>query len=418
MPPHPWPRASPIGNPRRPTRVRNGKGGSSTADLRPHDWGSTLLTHCAEMPSFKPTQLWPAKPHTLAKIEIVRRYLYLWFVIFGANPKHKRLVYIDGFAGPGKYTNSDQSSPTAALIAARAAVQRQPGLASKECSFFFVEKIPEFANGLRAILSETTWPPQLNWSVEEGTFEEKMTQILDDLRRDTQYLPPTFAFIDPFGATGLPFKIVADILGNRSCEVLLNLDSDGIGRLVAAQGFQKNQTNLDSIFGDCSWRTELDPTLPMARLSADVLRLYKRRLRTIPKVDYVFPFAMNSKEGQLNYHLVFASQVPLGLEKMKETMKAVDQSGSYSFSDDSVGQERFRFDVPGPFALKMQAALGGAWRPCARFRDYALNETPFVNPKSMLAHLKKLGKVRVNWVGSASARGFPEAKIRSIWVEP
>jgi hypothetical protein len=136
----------------------------------------------------------------------------------------------------------------------------------------------------------------------------------------------------------------------------------------------------------------------MARLSAAVLALYKRRLRTLPNVKYVFAFAMNSSEGQLNYHLVFASQHPLGLEKMKEAMKAVDQTGSYSFSDDSVGQELlpFEFDSPAVFAKKMQDALGEAWRPYAEYREYALNETPFANPKSMLEHLRALGKVHVN----------------------
>jgi three-Cys-motif partner protein len=59
------------------------------------------------MPSFKPTDLWDAEPHTLAKIEIVRRYLFLWFSIL--SKKSNRLVYIDGFAGPGGYKNSNES---------------------------------------------------------------------------------------------------------------------------------------------------------------------------------------------------------------------------------------------------------------------------------------------------------------------
>src|SRR5207253_10041689 len=58
------------------------------------------------MPSFKPTDLWNAEPHTLAKIEIVRRYLYLWFRILGT--RSNRLTYIDGFSGPGRYLNSEQ----------------------------------------------------------------------------------------------------------------------------------------------------------------------------------------------------------------------------------------------------------------------------------------------------------------------
>jgi three-Cys-motif partner protein len=89
-----------------------------------------------------------------------------------------------------------------------------------------------------------------NGQIEEGDFEEKVGGVLDDLRKQGQRLAPTFAFIDPFGATGLPFRVIADILSYRSCEVLLNLDSDGISRLISAQEFEKNQKNLDALFGD------------------------------------------------------------------------------------------------------------------------------------------------------------------------
>jgi three-Cys-motif partner protein len=371
------------------------------------------------MPSFKPTDLWPAEPHTLAKIEIVRRYLYLWFSILGNHPG-RRLVYIDGFAGPGEYTNSDQSSPIAALAAAKSALERSgSGLASKECCFLFVEKRREFASHLRSVISKTKWPEQFKWEVEEGTFQERVGDILDHIGSAGQQLAPSFAFIDPFGATGLPFTIVANILSYRSCEVLINLDSDGIGRLAAAQDLEKNRAHLDVIFGDSSWRSEINPKLPMRQLTPQILALYKQRLRSLPKVRYIFAFAMNTREGQLNYHLVFASQHPLGLEKMKEAMKAVDRSGTYSFSDDRVGQGLlpFDFDAPAVWAERMEKALSGVWRSYDELRDYALNETPFVNPKSMLRHLLDQEKIQLQWVGMPARRGsFPEDKIRAIRI--
>lgn len=370
------------------------------------------------MPSFKPQTFWEAKPHTLAKIEIMRRYLFLWFSILGANPRNKRLVYIDGFAGPGKYLNSDQSSPVAALQAAKAAIER-PGakLNDVEFSFLFVEKRSDFVENLRAVVSAGSWPANIKWGTEVGSFEDKVGGILEELKRQGQRLAPTFAFIDPFGATGLPFRVVAEILSYPSCEVLLNLDSDGIGRLITAQEFEKNQENLNALFGDESWR-QLNPALPMAKLSAGVLSLYKQRLRSLRDIRYVFPFAMNTRKGQINYHLVFASQHPLGLEKMKEAMKAVDKTGTYSFSDDTVDQRllNFDFDAPAEWAVKMQAALGGAWHPYAVYHDYALNETPFINPKAMLEHLKQAGKLQVSWRGEPAKRGFPEEKISSILI--
>ena len=47
---------------------------------------------------------------------------------------------------------------------------------------------------------------------------------------------------------------------------------------------------------------------------------------------------MRGKKDSLNYHLVFATKHALGMEKMKEAMRAIDRTGSYSFSDAHVGQ--------------------------------------------------------------------------------
>ena len=102
-------------------------------------------------------------------------------------------------------------------------------------------------------------------------------------------------------------------------------------------------------------------------------------------------------------------------------MKAVDKSGTYSFSDDSVGQELlpFDFDAAGVWAGRMQKALSCAWRGYDEFRDYALNETPFINPKAMLRHLSEQNKIQVQWIGPPPRRGsFPEERIKEIRIEP
>jgi three-Cys-motif partner protein len=369
------------------------------------------------VPSFKPKAIWAAAPHTLAKIEIVQRYLYLWFSIMGRS--NATLVYIDGFAGPGRYTNSEQSSPMAALKAALAALDDSgSALRTKHFAFRFIEK--DLPNELREVVFGTSWPAAFDIKVEGQAFEKYMTLALQKVRDSGKPPPPTFAFIDPFGATGVPFGVISELLSYPRCEVLINLDSDGIGRLVTAQQFQKNQQHLNSIFGNDTWKTALDPSLPMPRLSAQVLAFYKERLLSLPKTRYVFPFAMNTKQGQLNYHLVFASQHPLGLRKMKDAMRAVDQTGTYTFSDDTVGQSLFTFDseAPAVFALQMQRKLGGKWRPYSEFDDFALNETPFTDPKGMLRVLDSREKVHLKCIGSPPRKGtFPELRIQSILVE-
>ena len=68
----------------------------------------------------------------------------------------------------------------------------------------------------------------------------------------------------------------------ETCEVLLNLDSDGIARLMAADKFEKNLKHLNQIFGDTEWPSEIaGQRSSMQQLCAAVLMAYKRSLRAL-----------------------------------------------------------------------------------------------------------------------------------------
>ena len=60
--------------------------------------------------------IWPIEPHTAAKHQILRKYLDAWLPILGTY--NNRMLYIDGFAGPGEYTGGEPGSPIIALEAA------------------------------------------------------------------------------------------------------------------------------------------------------------------------------------------------------------------------------------------------------------------------------------------------------------
>jgi len=66
------------------------------------------------------TTVWDLEPHTEAKHEILKRYLQAWFPIM--SKWNGRILYIDGFAGPGEYSNGDPGSP---LIAINTAIEHE-----------------------------------------------------------------------------------------------------------------------------------------------------------------------------------------------------------------------------------------------------------------------------------------------------
>jgi three-Cys-motif partner protein len=193
------------------------------------------------------TTTWSLDPHTRAKHEILQRYLEAWTAILslGGFPT---IAYVDGFAGPGVYGGGEDGSP---IIALKAALQHQAKLKSKVL-FLFIERAKDRAEKLEQLVSAMDLPGNFHTRVVGGkTFEDGFREnLLDFYKRKNQQLPPTFAFIDPFGWTGVPFALVKEILANRSCEVLINFMFEEINRFLE---HPDQPENFDTLFGTDEW---------------------------------------------------------------------------------------------------------------------------------------------------------------------
>ena len=53
--------------------------------------------------------VWPIEPHTKAKHQILEEYLKAWYPILSS--WQGRVLYLDGFAGPGTYSGGEDGSP-------------------------------------------------------------------------------------------------------------------------------------------------------------------------------------------------------------------------------------------------------------------------------------------------------------------
>ena len=74
---------------------------------------------------------------------------------------------------------------------------------------------------------------------------------------------------------------------------------------------------------------------------------------------------------------------------MKEAMRRIDQTGEYCFSDARVIQSSlFRFDEPHQYSLDLYNHFRGKKATYEELRDFALNESPFPNPKRLLRDLE------------------------------
>lgn len=364
--------------------------------------------------------IWPAEPHTLAKIKILKGYLDAWVPILGRKFRQP-LIYIDGFAGPGCYAGGEDGSPIAAIRAASWGIKRieQSGdeFASKKMHLFFVEKDRRRHEHLRrSLLERNGYHRSLRiHSPILSTFAEALPRIAKQIPEAFEAKAPVLLFADPFGATGMPFNILKDAVSGSSSELLINLDADGVGRIYQASNNLREE-QLCALFGCDHWQDFEACGNDSQKLHREILALYKRQIRTIPGMKYIWQFGMRGKNNTLNYYLVFASKNPLGLEKMKEAMKRISQDGSYTFSDASVGQEHMMFnEADDPyFADGLWNKFSGRTVKYGETVDYALNETPFLNPKSMLSVLEKQGRLRVKGKPNRRPGTFPDGTIKSL----
>jgi len=365
--------------------------------------------------------IWEAEPHTIAKVEVLRAYLVAYFQILGTSKPGQTLLYIDGFAGPDEYRNFPRGSPSAALLAAEEAMRNSQDRwkAGKLHCAFIESDDKRFENMVRKIE-----PFRSVVGVEVHTYNTDFVTGLAKLRNDVPSpffkAHPLFVFIDPFGATGAPFDTIKNILTSDCSEILINLDADGIGRIFRAKGNANYDALLTTIYGDQSWASELDDSQAFPQLCRKALHLYTEKLKAITGVRYVFAFEMQSSTGTLNYFLVLASKHPLGLVKMKEAMMRIDQDGSYRFADAEVFQPSLlRFDNPEQYAPKLHKHFEGRQVNYESFdneiTDYALNQTPFRNSKSMLATLEKQNLIRVISRDTKRRKGtFKEGTVKAV----
>jgi three-Cys-motif partner protein len=369
------------------------------------------------MSSKKVGTLWRAEPHTIAKIAILEAYLLPWFQIFGRSRQGRDLLYVDGFSGPGEYVNHPKGSPLSALEAAKMALQLTGGnwkAGRIHCAF--VEPDRRRMAHLRELLRPYADVRGIQIHFYESSFEEGLAALRREMQSPFMGRDPLFVFIDPFGAKGAPFATIASILSSPCSEVLINLDVDGIIRIYKAREDANYEAILDTVFGTTLWRKISFEKKTSSDRCREVLDFYQERLRRIPNVRYVFPFEMQTRKGAIDYFLVFASQHHLGLEKMKEAMKRMDQAGDYRFCDASQNQSLlFRLDQPSAYAEQMLRQFSGKRASYDELRDYALNWTPFVNPKSMLKHLEEQKLIIVQQNDPKRRPGtFSEDKITYI----
>lgn len=354
--------------------------------------------------------IWAIEPHTLAKHEILKRYLGAWFAILGSS--FRRILYLDAFCGPGRYSGDEVGSP---IIALREALKQSSGrLDGIDVDFVFLDeradRIQHLQNELKSF---ATIPPNFHLIPQTGQSETEIKELLDNLRARNLQLSPTFAFIDPFGFKGVPFSLVERLLKNPNTEVFVNVMVDSINRFLEHPDDVTRQHIVD-LFGT-------PKALEIAQKSpnriTDLRLLYQQRLQTCAK--FVRYFEMRNDSNRPIYYLFFASNHPLGHVKMKEAFWKVDKSSGFCFSDatDPSQPVLFELDETPKLARQIKTVFEKQRLEVCMIQSYVENQTSFLctHMKSALRILEETKQIKVEEVKSDGkkrhGKSFPENVI-------
>lgn len=359
--------------------------------------------------------IWELEPHTDAKHRILRQYLGAWFPIMASSGVRGRIIFIDGFAGPGIYKGGEPGSP---IIALRTLIghPRFPQW-KNEFDFAFFEVNKERCESLREQVEalqkshEGGWPDNVKVFIEQTTFEEASEQILATL--DGANLAPTFAFVDPFGFSGAPMELIERLLGFNSCEVFFNFTAESVNRFVNHPD-DHIVGHIEALFGSDEY-TAATGLSGESRIQF-LHDLYGRKLKEAGGFTYVTSFRMVDERGKTPYWLFHGTRNLQGLRKMKAAVWSVDRERGIQFSDRFAGQDVLfsgdQLDV-GPLKTALIERFSGQVISVEDLEVFVLAETPYSDShyKRILKPLEAAGGLVVEASPRTRRGAFPPGTV-------
>lgn len=243
------------------------------------------------------------------KHELLRRYIAKFGGATGS--VEKRIAYLDGFAGEGRY---DSGEPGSAEIAMRVAADHLSSGLRWTCHF--TERSTASVSRLKSVAAEYE-----QRGVDVHVYHRDVDGLLDEVVESSTGTP-LFLFLDPCGLT-LPFeRLVGTLTGSRSAawpptELLMNFSTMAVRRLggVARKGDPTQETGLrrmDQVCGGRWWR-DVFIDASVKDPDEEVAFTYAKRLGESTGMTVVTIPVAKAPHHKPLYHLVFATRSPHGV---------------------------------------------------------------------------------------------------------
>jgi three-Cys-motif partner protein len=303
------------------------------------------------------------------------------------------LLFVDGFAGPGRYAGGELGSPILAIESVLGHSYDFP----IPISFLFIEERNKRHAVLQNIVKE--YRRRIEESrrinsvrVEKGECERVLNEVLDSYEKTNRKIGPAFFFLDQSGFSDVPMQLIRRVMSKPLCEVFSYLNWDHMNRFLIDG---TKWPSLDRTFGGPEWRLALE--LESYERSDFVLKTYRTTLEEKSGSKFVWHFAMCDANDKLLYWLFFCTNNLRGLEEMKRAMCKADPGGGFRFSDkDNPSQLNLFGSYQGEMlAQDLAATLQGKILTVSRVKEFVLTQTPAYLYKNALKLLEKQDRLEI-----------------------
>lgn len=244
------------------------------------------------------------------KHTLLDKYVPQFAGMTGSRSFDRRVVFLDGYAGRGRY--DDGKSGSAERIMRIAEIQAQRGL---KWTCFFVEKDPQSAAVLQGVVNEYR-----GRGVDARAHEGDVSDVLSDVLKEAAGVP-LFLFLDPTGF-GMPYdRLVRSLTETRGTawpptEVLLNFSLEAVrrtaGHVSSEHGVEASMRRLDAAVGGPWWRSPFRSGYTDQAVAL-VAREFSSRLASSTSMNVVSVPVTRAPGHKPLYHLVFGTRKQHGL---------------------------------------------------------------------------------------------------------
>jgi len=298
---------------------------------------------------------WVTQEQTKIKHQLLQNYIDPWMAILLSQQEKmglpQKLLYFDGFSGPGIYYEDNSRNSTcqgSPLIVAEIANKYLDAKADRKVNIICIDNDKKCVNMLNSKLDEINKQGQY-WKAYHAEFDEAVNSLLDDIEKRGLDTPPMFFFIDPFGYSGFPIKTLKRILIYPRAELFINLMIYDIVRFCEEPSFEPK---LKGLYG-CIKFKKASACKTGEEREIYLTNLYCKQLKEAAGAKYVMPFKVNTPNqgSRPKYYLIHVSNNIKALRVMKDRMAKISEL-PYSFEAIGISTQLNIFEDPNKVDLR------------------------------------------------------------------